>query len=103
MEILIDFNHPRGEIKTVKINDEKWKLEGKCIRCGECCKNTKMTLPDFRDKDGNCIHFSYETVDGEKMGRCDVLWARPAFCLLYPRDPYMDLCNGCGYKWKRVK
>ncbi len=101
--ILINFDHPRGTVKEVELeNGEKWKLVGECNRCGECCKDL-MPLQDFQKEDGTCKHFSYETVNGERLGKCGVMWARPAFCLIYPRDPKEKLPDECSFSWERVK
>lgn len=103
MIIVVYFNHPRGSVKEVKLdNGEIWLLYGECFRCGECCKKTKMIIKEFQDKNGYCKHFSYESINGKKVGRCAIMWSRPAFCLLYPRDPYDKLHEGCAYKWELV-
>lgn len=104
MKVLVDFEQPRGEVKRVILdNGEEWILEGECNRCGECCEQTKMPLKDLQNKEGGCKYFSYETVNGEKLGKCEIMWYRPAFCMLYPRDPYEPLTPNCSYRWKRVK
>lgn len=103
MQILVDFQQPRGFVKYVTTDSgETWALVGECNRCGECCKDVKMTLPEFQKSDGTCKHFEYEKVNGDTLGKCNVIWARPAFCILYPRDPGEKLPEKCSYKWEKV-
>ncbi len=103
-KILIEFDHPRGTVREVTLdNGEKWNLLGECNRCGECCKDVNMVLPEFQKEDGTCKHFSYESVNGEKLGACGVIWARPSFCLIYPRDPRDPLPEKCSHSWERAK
>ena len=104
MKVLLDFTHPRGSIDTVELeNGEVWKLEGECTRCGICCGKTKMPIVEFQNKERGCKHFCYETVNGEKLGKCNIIWTRPAFCMMYPNEPNEPLPEECGYKWKKVK
>ncbi len=103
MRLLIDFVHPRGQVKIVKLdNGETWTLNGECSRCGECCEKTKMPLEEFQKEDGTCKYLSYEKVNGEKLAKCNIMWNRPAFCLIYPRDPYEELCENCGFRWEKI-
>ena len=103
LKILTDYADPRGTVLQVEINGELWKLNGECNRCGACCEKTKMMIKEFQKEDGTCKHFSFETVDGNKLGKCAIMWARPAFCMLYPRNPYEKLDDECSYSWERIK
>jgi hypothetical protein len=102
MEMLIDFTHSRGNVKEVTINGEKWRLIGECNRCGQCCDVYKMFIPEFSDEHGKCNKLFYETLNGERVASCKILWSRPAGCLIYPRDPYEELPEKCSYKWEKV-
>lgn len=103
MEILVDFNTPRGYVKYVTTDDgETWALEGECNRCGECCEKFKMTLKELADDNGKCNKFSYESNNGVRQGKCAIREMRPAFCMLYPRDPFDKLPKKCSYSWVRV-
>jgi len=101
-KILLDFTHPRGSIRTIEKDGKKWELKGECNRCGLCCERSKMPIVEFQKEDKTCKHFSYETVDGKKLGKCAIMWHRPAFCLLYPHDPDDPLIEECGYWWEEV-
>jgi len=103
-KINLDFSHPRGNIRMVELdNGEIWELDGECNRCGLCCEKTKMPIVEFQNDNGGCKYFKYETVNGEKLGKCNIMWTRPAFCMLYPSDPHDPLPDECSYKWKRIK
>jgi len=102
MRILTDYEDPRGAVVQVEINGEVWKLVGECNRCGACCEKTKMVIEEFQKEDGTCKHFSFESIDGKKLGKCAIMWGRPAFCMLYPRNPYEKLHDECSYSWERV-
>ena len=103
MKILIDYANPRGTVKQVEIDGELWELLGECSRCGKCCVESNMPVKDFQNEEGKCKHFSYEVENDIKVGKCAIHWGRPAFCMLYPRDPYAELNGGCSFKWKRIK
>ena len=102
--IKLEYSHPRGEVSQVELdNGEVWNLKGECNRCGKCCEKVKMTLPEFAKEDGTCKHLSYETENGVKQAKCAIMWARPIFCALYPRDPYEKLPDECSYSWEKIK
>ena len=92
MDVLINFDHPRGSVKQVLLdNGEVWNLEGECNRCGDCCKEQKMWIEIYKNKDGTCNQYFEEKVNGKVLGSCKIMWGRPAGCLFYPRDPYEKL------------
>lgn len=103
MKVTINYVHPRGKIERVELDGEIWELEGECNRCGECCEKTQMPIEEFRNKNGMCKYYCTEIINGELMGRCDIMWNRPAFCMMYPSDPHYELHKKCGFKWKRIK
>jgi hypothetical protein len=91
MKLLIEFNHPRGYVEEVQLdNGEIWVLDGECVRCGECCKELK------------CKHLRMEKVNGKIIATCTIMWDRPAKCMLYPNDPSIPLHDGCGYSWRKL-
>lgn len=99
MKILIEENSVR---KVYLDNGEKWNLKGECNRCGVCCEEMKMPVFEFADRKGKCKKVKYETLNGEKVATCRILWSRPAACLLYPKDPYEELPKECSYTWKKI-
>lgn len=103
--ILVDFTETtRGNVKLVKLKNETWALHGECSRCGECCKTGGMPLKEIADKNGRCIKLDFEFQNGKKMAKCTAPYeSRPAFCFLYPRDPYAKLNEGCAFKWERLE
>jgi hypothetical protein len=103
MKILVDFKNSRGNVIIIKLdNGEVWKLHGECNRCGMCCDVYKMLIPEFSNGSGGCNKLYYENVDGKKLASCEILWSRPAGCLLYPRDPYEELPEKCSFTWEKV-
>jgi hypothetical protein len=98
MKILIE----NRSVREVTLDNEKWRLIGECNRCGQCCEEMRMFIPEFANKNGGCKKLYYETLNGEKVASCDILWSRPAGCLMYPRDPYEELPEKCSYKWEKV-
>jgi len=101
-KILIDFEHPRGTVEWVEINNETWLLHGECNRCGVCCEQIKMPFKPFRRRNGGCNRLSYEILDGERVACCSEMWCRPAFCVFYPRDPYDPLPDNCSFRWEKI-
>jgi len=103
MRILVDFNIARGQIKLVKLdNGETWELKGECNRCGVCCEQLKMPLKEISDRKGRCKKLKYETQNGERLAVCKIMVSRPAFCLLYPKDPYDPLYEECSFSWEKI-
>lgn len=100
----IDYNHSFGVVRKVTLpNGEQWNLNGICNRCGDCCLNMKIPMPEFNDENGLCKYIGWETVDGERLCKCNTSWCKPADCILYPIDPYDELYENCSYEWERVK
>ena len=98
------YKHPQGHIETVELyNGEIWKLNGECNRCGACCQKTIMPIKEFQDKHKGCKFFSYEVENGKKVGKCEAIWHRLQFCLLYPIQPYDKLDDDCSFTWERMK
>ncbi len=44
-----------------------------CTKCGACCKNVRLVLPNFATKDGSCKHLS-------KDNECQIYDKRPLLC-----------------------
>ena len=99
----LDYTVGRGRVLTVSYsNGEKWKLVGKCSRCGACCEKAKQIVPEFADKKGRCSKFSYEIENGKKVGVCSLYESRPVWCFMYPRDPREPLHKECSFSWERI-
>lgn len=103
--ITVDFSKTlRGHIVKYENKGEVWYLGGECKRCGECCQSANMPLKEIANKKGKCKKLEFETQNGVKMAKCTAPYeSRPAFCFLYPRDPYAKLNKKCGFFWKRAK
>lgn len=102
MKVTLNFEHPRGYPEEVQLDDgTKWKLEGECNLCGDCCKEFGVP-PIYRGKDGKCVNLVEETLNGQPRTVCAIFWERPFICALYPRDPYDPLPARCGYRWKQI-
>lgn len=105
LHITMDYGDPRGSVIQVEFEKdgvvEVWKLVGECNRCGKCCEKP-MSIPEFRNEHGGCKHLKFEKKNGERVACCKIMWGRPAFCMLYPRDPYEMLDEECSYSWERV-
>lgn len=100
---VISEDHPRGKVETVTLeNGEIWKLVGECNRCGQCCELGCPTK-EFNDAEGNCQFYFKETVNGEELGACKIIWNRPYGCVMYPSNPYEELLEKCSYSWERIK
>lgn len=103
MILTLDFSHPRGQVKKVILdNGETWTLQGKCIRCGACCEKLRMHLEMYGNRDQRCKFLGYEKQNGVEMATCQIMWNRPVFCMLYPRDPHDPLNETCGFKWEKI-
>ena len=102
VDISIEYRHPIGNVrKVIKENGEVWELEGECNRCGQCCE--EIITPFLAEREKGCKYLGCEIINGVKMSKCDIIWERPFFCILYPLRPSEDLYEKCSYKWKRVK
>ena len=102
--IEIYYADPRGTVKVVTLdNGEIWDLTGECNRCGQCCEQTEMPVPEFKNPDGSCKKYSREIENGQDLGKCNIMWGRPYFCAVYPRHPHETLHEKCSFKWERRK
>lgn len=57
--------------------------------CNECSVSTKCCLgeppyPEFANEEGKCKFFKIETVNGKKVGRCEIHRIKPLACALFP-------------------
>lgn len=103
MDILLNFCDSHGFIKMIKLESgEVWRLKGECNRCGQCCEEMKMFIPEFSTPEGGCNKLSYENVNGERKAVCAISWCKPAGCIMYPRDPYDKLPEKCSYEWEKI-
>ena len=103
-KIEISIIEPRTAVrKAILENGEVWELTGECNRCGQCCEQTKMPVPELRNPDGSCKKYTRETENGIQQGKCNIMWSRPYWCAIYPRDPHEKLHDKCSYIWKRIK
>jgi hypothetical protein len=94
---------PRGKVDLVRLeNGEVWQLNGECNRCGQCCEDMYIDVPEFDNGNHRCNKLRYEKVNGERLAACDIVWNRPAGCLLYPRDPYDKLPEKCSFEWEKI-
>ena len=75
------------------IRVDKFKLTGKCNRCGECCQAPS--------RKATCDQLKWETLDGKKQAVCNlrVKGREPFFCRVWPLEPQEELPKGCSYKW----
>jgi Fe-S-cluster containining protein len=103
---------------------KQWKLEGKCRKCGKCCKEIHMKVEPHLignrftrelvirwiswlfnfyliriDYDRDYLVFSCRSINPD--GTCgDYRW-RPSVCRNYPLVDYFDepaLLEGCGFR-----
>jgi hypothetical protein len=104
VKILIEFKHPRGTVREVKVNNETWILHGECNRCGDCCEVLDASVIKLlKQKDSKkCKHLGYENFEGKRIAKCAIIWERPAFCVFYPRDPSEPLFPNCSFRWEKL-
>ncbi len=83
-------------IRVLLSNGEAWKLNGKCLRCGECCHSNR----------GGCESFEHEILNGVEVAKCNARtqWAKPWQCKIYPTNPYdpKEQFETCGYSWEKI-
>ena len=88
---------------------KKYKLTGKCKKCGKCCigqvtyimsqpankvKSIELQNPAF-NKNIHCHSLDIET------NLCKVHSKKPSICSKYPRlFQELELFPDCGYKWE---
>ena len=95
---------------------KKYKLTGKCLKCGKCCIGQVTYLTQIDDKIGKCIvkdvNLANPTFDISKgycpmldikTNLCTIQNEKSAMCSEWPRL-YQELAlfPDCGYKWKFV-
>ncbi len=111
-----------------KIFSSKYQIEGKCLQCGECCKNIVFMIEDkyvkeikqFEDlkkfdKKYNCFEIAGKNEKGVLLFRCKSLdennrckdyFFRSLYCRMYPmvnskiRLGGCETFDSCGYKIK---
>ena len=65
-----------------------WRIEGKCLRCGKCCRH-------------DCPYLTTEIVDKKEIYKCTIQFHKPFLCAMHPYEPDIPLNDGCGFKWVR--
>lgn len=111
-----------------KLFTSKYKIKGKCNRCGECCKNIVFMIEDkyvkeikqFEDlkkfdKKYNCFEIAGKNEKGillfrckslDENNRCKDYFFRSLYCRMYPmvnskiRLGGCETFDSCGYKIK---
>ena len=89
--MIVEFDSSKFQsLRAKDKNGDWWKVTGKCLRCGNCgCIESR------------CIHFTHETVDGKKLGKCMRQFEKPFMCAIFPFDPDTPLPETCGFKWEK--
>jgi len=82
-------------IKIIQVKIEKgvFALDGKCKRCGKCCKSQ------------NCEELYFENVNGVPICICKLQFSKfgkPYCCKIYPKDPQDPLMQNCGFSWRKI-
>jgi hypothetical protein len=87
-QILVDYTDSGSPfVISATIGKTKYKLKGRCKRCGRCCKEDSKPC-------------KYLIKDGRKHA-CGLGWRLPFGCRLYPL-PNEEILKNCGYKWEKV-
>lgn len=85
--MIVEFDTQKRHTTRAKDkNGDWWRVEGKCLRCGQCgCFG--------------CEYFTHEVLDGKRVGKCKRVFTKPFLCAMYPYSPDTPLKPGCGFKW----
>ncbi len=94
---------------------KKYKLIGKCLKCGKCCLGKVAYYQEYEDKkkEETCRVVSVKLENPSfknegcisilKNNLCNIYEKRPPLCSDYPRIyQELELFTDCGYKWKFV-
>ncbi len=95
---------------TVKTKSD-WVRQGKCRRCGICCKGDKITAGPFADDQyvqefiriigTDCPHLVFNS---KKQAACSIYKNRYTECQVFPTKPEdLELVNAlCGFYFVRT-
>lgn len=98
--------------KKTKKNKDGWVRQGKCRRCGICCKGDKLTPGPFADDKyvqefiriigTDCHHLVYNS---KKQAECSIYKNRYTECQIFPSKPEdLELVNAlCGFYFVKKK